>query len=81
MKHGNSSRYTESGAPSTRTAIGPIAHRQLKLASCPPVFAPVKLDFRRRPVHRGDGDFYWPVMRHGKCVHALPGGGEFVGGL
>ena len=81
MKHGNSSKYTAPGSPTTRTAIGPAAHRLVWLDSGVSVFAPVKLDFKRKARYAHNEQLRWPLIRHGKCVHALPGGGEFVGGL
>lgn len=58
----------------TDTSAGPVPHIMYG-----GVRAPVKLDFKR-PQGRWQGQQrYRPLVRRGRYVHALPGGGEILG--
>lgn len=62
----------------TETAHGVIPHVVVNGE----VRAPVKLDFRRGTSSRHVGGVYArsALVRNGRFVHALPGGGEVLGG-
>lgn len=60
----------------TDTSAGPVPHITYGGGE---LRAPVKLDFSRPQARWQGQQRYRPLVRRGRYVHALPGGGEILG--
>lgn len=63
----------------TKTSHGKIEHLRIKLPGQPEFFAPVKMELARFRPAKANPLSFDPMVRDGRYVHALPGGGEILG--